>query len=76
MTKKFTAEEFNKQPAPVYRAADKDGSVEISHTHYPDSVFVMEFRDSTEKAIARTGEEMAKAASKIWPTKLDEVQDD
>ena len=54
MTKKFTAEEFNKQPAPVYRAADKDGSVEISHTHYPESVFVMELKDAEIEANEKT----------------------
>ena len=33
------AEEFNKKPASLYRAADKGEKVEIEHNHYPDVVF-------------------------------------
>ncbi len=47
--KKYTAEEFNKQPAPVYRAADKDGSVEISHSHYPDAVFELKLKEKEDE---------------------------
>lgn len=39
--KTFTAEELNKSPAQVYREADKNGSVQISHDRYPDMVFVL-----------------------------------
>ena len=37
----FTADEFRKQPAKVYRAADKDGEVKINHDRYNDLVFVL-----------------------------------
>jgi len=43
--KTFTAEEFNKLPARVYREADKNGSVQITHTHYPDVVFVLTVKE-------------------------------
>ena len=39
--KKTTAEEFNKSPARIYRAADKGERVEIEHAHYPDRCFVL-----------------------------------
>ena len=39
--KTFTAEELNKSPAQVYREADKNGSVQISHDRSPDVVFVL-----------------------------------
>ena len=34
--KTFTAEQFNKSPAQVYREADKNGGVIIIHKQYPD----------------------------------------
>lgn len=37
----FTANEFNKNPQVVYRAADKDGMVRINHDHYKDVNFVL-----------------------------------
>ena len=40
--KTFTAEEFNKSPAQVYREADKNGSV-IKHSHYSDGFFLIKF---------------------------------
>jgi len=39
--KTFTAEELSNNPAQVYREADKNGSVQISHDRYPDVVFVL-----------------------------------
>lgn len=39
--KTFTAEEFNKHPAQVYREADKSGNAVIKHARYPDVVFVL-----------------------------------
>ena len=43
--KTFTAEDFNKHPARVYREADKKGSVKITHSHYPDVVFVLTVKE-------------------------------
>jgi len=43
--KTFTAEEFNKKPLQVYREADKNGSVKITHSHYPDVVFVLTVKE-------------------------------
>ena len=43
--KTFKAEEFNKSPQRVYRAADIDGSVRINHERYPDVIFVLEARN-------------------------------
>ena len=42
--KTFTAEEFNKSPAQVYREADKSGAVEIKHDRYP-FVFVLTVKE-------------------------------
>ena len=42
--KTYTAELFNKKPLQVYREADKHGKVEITHSHYPDVVFVLSVR--------------------------------
>lgn len=37
----FSAEEFNKQPAKVYRAADLEGEVKINNSRYADKMFVL-----------------------------------
>lgn len=37
--KTFTAEQFNKHPSQVYRAADRDGFVIIKNAQYSDRVF-------------------------------------
>lgn len=37
----FTAEQFNKKPAQVYRAADREGSVRINNGQYGDKVFIL-----------------------------------
>ena len=41
----FTAEQFNKNPAKVYRCADKNGEVKINHDRYDDKVFILVSRD-------------------------------
>ena len=38
---KFTAEQFKLQPAIVYRKADLQGVVEITHAHYPDKCILL-----------------------------------
>ena len=43
--KTFTAEQFNKKPLQVYREADKHGKAEITHSHYPDVVFVLTVKE-------------------------------
>lgn len=43
--KTFTANEFNKKPGPVYRAADRDGSVRINNQQYSDKIFILEARE-------------------------------
>ena len=43
--KTYSAEDFNKLPARVYREADKHGSVQIKHAHYPDVVFVLTVKE-------------------------------
>ena len=46
MTKQiFNAEQFNKSPAKVYRAADRDGSVIINNGQYGDRIFELISRD-------------------------------
>jgi hypothetical protein len=37
----FTPTQLHQNPAKVFRAADKDGSVLIKHDRYPDVVFVL-----------------------------------
>ena len=44
MTKKVNAEEFNKKPGPVFRAADKGETVIINHDRY-EKVFELTARD-------------------------------
>lgn len=39
--KTFTAEQFNKQPAQVYRTADREGSVRINNGQYADRIFIL-----------------------------------
>lgn len=41
----FSAEQFNKHPRQVYRAADLNGEVRIDHDRYPDRVFVLTSRE-------------------------------
>lgn len=43
--KNITAKEFNRQPAPSYRKADKGEKVVIVHDHYKDRVFVLTAED-------------------------------
>ena len=43
--KTVTAESFNKKPLQVYREADKSGSVQITHSHYPGVVFVLTVKE-------------------------------
>ncbi len=47
--KQFDAETFNKQPAKAYRAADLGEEVYITHSHYPDKVFVLTAQDADLK---------------------------
>lgn len=47
MTKSFTPTEMHHSPAKVYRAAVKDGSVEIKHERHPDVLFVLTAVDKT-----------------------------
>jgi hypothetical protein len=37
----FTPTQLHQNPAKVFRAADKDGSVLIKHDRYPDTEFVL-----------------------------------
>ena len=39
--KKFTADEFRKQPAIVYRLVDRGEKVEIKHDRYPDKQIII-----------------------------------
>ena len=41
----FTAKQFNKNPASVYRAADKGDVVRLNHDRYPDKIFELTARD-------------------------------
>lgn len=42
---KTTADQFNKKPQDVYRAADKGETVTINHDRYKDKVFELTARD-------------------------------
>ena len=39
--KTFTAMEFDRTPAKVFRAADLDGEVRINHDRYHDKIFIL-----------------------------------
>ena len=43
--KTFTAREFKSNPAKIYDAATKDGSVRINHSNYKDLIFELIARD-------------------------------
>jgi hypothetical protein len=47
MMKTFTPTQLHQNPAKVFRAADKDGSVLIKHDRYPDVVFVISGRETS-----------------------------
>jgi len=57
VTKKVTAEEFNKQPGAVYRAADRGQKVVINHDHFKDKVFTLTATDREEERKKSIGEE-------------------
>jgi hypothetical protein len=44
----FTPTQLHQNPAKVFRAADKDGSVLIKHDRYPDTEFVLMAKDKKE----------------------------
>ena len=48
--KTFTAKQFARSAAQVYRAADIEGSVRINNDRYPDKIFTLTARErgSTE----------------------------
>lgn len=50
---KVNAEEFNKKPASIYRAADKGNKVEIKHNHYPDRTFELIAKDKEKEQAER-----------------------
>jgi len=64
--KTFTAKELNKSPAQVFRAADKDGEVEISHDRYPDKRFVLEARERVPLTEYKVGEKVALPDGRIF----------
>ena len=43
--KTFSAYEFIRNPAPVYDAACKDGSVKINHGQYKSTIFVLSAKE-------------------------------
>lgn len=43
--KTFTATELNKEPAKIYREADRHGSVLINNDRYPHRIFELSARD-------------------------------
>ena len=43
--KTFTAEEFNKKPAAVFREVDVNGSAQINHDRYKDKIFTLTARE-------------------------------
>jgi len=43
--KTFTAEEFSRSAAKVYRAVDLGGLVKINHAQYPDRIFILSMRE-------------------------------
>ena len=45
MTKTFTAKQLHHAPAQVFRAADKQEDVVITHDHYKDRVFKLTAED-------------------------------
>lgn len=55
--KTFTSTELNKSPAKVFRAADQEGAVEISHDRYPGKVFVLEARERELELTSDGGKE-------------------
>ncbi len=59
MTKSFTPTQLHQNPAKVFRAADKDGSVLIKHDRYQDVVFVLTAKDKPDSQLG----EKLKAAS-------------
>ncbi len=46
----FTAEEFNKKPAPVFREVDRNGMCLINHDRYKDRIFVLTSRERRKEA--------------------------
>jgi hypothetical protein len=46
--KTFTPTQLHQNPAKVFRAADKDGSVLIKHDRYPDVEFVLTAREKSD----------------------------
>lgn len=49
MTKQVTADKFRQNPAPIYRAADKGQTVEITHSHYKDRIYELVAKDKEIK---------------------------
>jgi hypothetical protein len=48
----FTPTQLHQNPAKVFRAADKDGSVLIKHDRYPDVVFVLKSEERKKEGLS------------------------